>query len=136
MLEYQTDAPVKTSSNRSFGIVFGVVFTLVALWPLKDGQYIRLWAALPAALFYLLAFLLPRALAPLNRAWTKLGLLMGKVTTPIIMGIVFFGLILPIGLWLRLRGKRPLSLRFTGEPSYWILRIPPGPPPESFKNQF
>jgi hypothetical protein len=129
---------VKSSSDRSFGLVFAGFFALLALL----GIYYRhndrwpIWLSL-AVVFAIIAFAAPRMLAPLNRLWTKFGLLLHTIITPIILAVLFFLCIFPIGLLMRMVGKDPLRLRL--EPnarSYWILREPPGPEPESFKNQF
>jgi hypothetical protein len=79
----------------------------------------------------------PRILRPLNRIWLKIGLLLNKVVSPIVLGIVFFGVLTPLGAVLRMRGKDPLRLRFEKDaPSYWIMRQPPGPAPRSMTRQF
>lgn len=128
---------VKLGSNRSFGIVFAVVFSFLtaqALWRGHDR-----WAifAVLAAVTLALAFLKPELLAPLNRLWHHFGLLLGKVTTPIVMGVVYYTTIVPIGIWLRLRGRDPLRLRWDAQaPSYWLTRDPAGPTPESMSRQF
>ena len=129
--------PLKTSSNRSFGLVFTVVFVLLGLAPLFFGDTIRLWALALAAVFLVLSLAHPQILAPLNLFWTKFGLLLHRIISPVIMALLFFGVVTPIGLLMRLFGKRPLSLEF--EPkiiSYWIEREPPGPDPQTMKQQF
>lgn len=125
------------SSDRAFGLVFATVFLLVALYPLLFGAGIRWWAAVVAAVFGACAVAVPRLLAPLNRAWTRFGLVLHKIVSPVVLGIMFFGVILPTGLLMRLLGKDPLRLAFDpAAPSYWITRQPPGPAPESFPDQF
>lgn len=129
---------VKSSSDRSFGLVFAGFFTLLALLGIYFGHNDRwpIWLGLAVA-FAVVAFAAPRVLAPLNRLWTKFGLLLHKVISPIILAVIFFLCIMPIGLLMRMFGKDPLRLRMEPETkSYWILREPPGPEPESFKNQF
>jgi hypothetical protein len=129
--------PVHGSSDRSFGIVFGVVFLVVALWPLLSSGGVRIWATIASAAFFLVAFAVPGLLAPLNRVWIRFGLLLHKIVSPIVLGILFYLFVTPMGLIMRLMGKDFLRLRF--EPSarsYWIERNPPGPKPESLKNQF
>lgn len=128
---------IEGSSDRSFGLVFTVVFVLVGLWPVFFGGAARYWALGIAAVFLIASFARPALLAPLNRIWTKFGLLLSRVVNPIVMGLLFYSTITPIGLVMRLFGKDPLRLRFEPEAaSYWIEREPPGPPPESMKNQF
>jgi hypothetical protein len=95
------------------------------------------WALGIAAAFFLAALLMPAVLAPLNRLWFKFGMLLHRVVSPLVMGMLFYVVVTPIGLLMRLFGKRPLNLEFeTAETSYWILRQPPGPAPETIKNQF
>jgi len=125
------------SSDRSFGVVFAVVFLLIAGWPLWYGEGLRWWAVGVATVFALIAAVRPALLAELNRQWMKLGVLLGKVVSPIALGLLFYGVITPIGVVLRLAGKDPLRLKFDrGADSYWIRREPPGPPPDSMTNQF
>lgn len=129
--------PGKTASDRSFGIVFTVFFCLVAAWPLWHGEAMRLWALMPAALFVAATALTPSLLAPLNRQWTRLGLLLHKIVNPIVLGLIFAIAIIPIGLLFKLMGKDPLRLkRKAGEQSYWIERAPPGPAADSLPRQF
>jgi hypothetical protein len=128
---------VEGSSDRSFGVVFAVVFLVIAGWPLWHGEALRWWAAGVAAVFALTAMVRPALLAGLNRQWMKLGVLLGKVVSPIALGLLFYGVITPLGVVLRLAGKDPLRLKFDrGADSYWIRREPPGPPPDSMTNQF
>jgi hypothetical protein len=128
---------IEGSSDRAFGIVFAVVFALIAAWPLLHGAELRLWSLAVAVAFALVAWLRPTLLARANRWWMKFGLLLGKVVSPIALGILFFGVLVPIGFLMRATGKDPLRLkREAAAESYWILRAPPGPPPDSMKNQF
>lgn len=129
---------IKMGSERGFGIVFGVVFLIIALFPLWRGGEIRLWAAGISAVFFALAFIYPSAMRPLNVLWFKFGLLLGKIMTPIVMGFLFFVTFVPMGFIVRFIAKKDL-LRLKLEPdsaSYWIKRDPPGPEPSSMKNQF
>lgn len=135
--DFGREEAVAGSSNRSFGLVFAAVFTVVALWPLLDGGWPRWWAAALAALFAVVATLRPAWLAPLNRYWTKLALLLHRVTNPLVMGVIFYAVVTPIALIMRALGKDPLLLRFDRQAaSYWIERRPPGPAPESMRRQF
>ncbi len=128
---------IRVSSDRSFGIVMAVVFTIIGVWPLLSEGPPRWWALIVAALFCGLAFLRPALLAPLNRLWFRFGLLLNKITSPLIMGLLFYGVITPYAYILRWLGKDLLCLRFDpSAESYWIERKPPGPAPESIKRQF
>ena len=128
---------VEGSSDRSFGLVFAMVFLVIAVWPMLDSRALRWWAVVISATFALLAVLYPSVLTLPNRWWTKFGLLLGKVVSPIALGLLFFGVITPLGAVMRLTGKDPLRLQLDRKTdSYWIPRDPPGPPPESMTNQF
>ena len=128
---------LQSSSDRSFGFVFAAVFLIVALYPLLHAGGIRIWAAIVSGLFLLLAALVPTILAPANRAWTKFGLLLHNIVSPLALGILFFLVVTPPGLLMRLFGKDPLRLRFDpAATSYWIKRDPPGPAADSLNNQF
>lgn len=128
---------VRRSSDRSFGLVFAVAFLVVALFPMVHGREARLWALAPAAAFLGFALIRPALLTPLNRLWFRFGLLLARVTNPLIMGLVFFLVITPMAMIMRLRGADLLRLRLDREAkSYWIERTPPGPAPASMTNQF
>lgn len=128
---------VERSSDRSFGVVFAVVFLVIAGWPLLHDAGPRWWAAGAAAAFALVAALKPVLLARLNRWWTGFGILLGKVVGPIALGLLFYGVLVPIGVMMRVAGKDPLRLkRDASATTYWIRREPPGPPPDSMTNQF
>lgn len=125
------------STDRAFGFVFAVVFTLVGLWPLLSGAPLRYWALAIAGVFVVLALLAPRVLAPLNRLWLRIGLILHKITNPIIMGFVFYLAVTPTALVMRGLGKDLLRRKLEPESeSYWIERQPPGPNPTSMKEQF
>ena len=128
---------VKTSSNRSFGLVCAAFFALIAALGLWHGTARwPIWLAL-AATSAVLALAAPQLLAPLNWGWTKFGLLLHRIVSPVILAFLFYGCIAPIGFLMRLSGKDPLRRRY--EPhaaSYWIKRTPAGPQPETFKDQF
>jgi hypothetical protein len=128
---------VRGSSDRSFGIVFGVVFLIVAVLPLFSSGSVRIWPAIASAAFFLMAFVLPRLLAPLNRLWMRFGLLLHRIVSPVVLGILFYLFVTPMGLIMRLMGKDYMRLRFdSSSRSYWIERNPPGPRPDSLNNQF
>jgi hypothetical protein len=128
---------VKLSTDRTFGLVFAVFLALVWLVPLVRRGESRWWALGLSALFLLLALAIPKILHPLNLVWAKLAVALHYLISPIAMGLVFFLAFAPMGLLLRAFGKDLLRLRRgpnTG--SYWILRDPPGPSPESMTQQF
>jgi len=125
------------SSDRNFGLVIAGAFLVIAVVPLLHGQTPRWWAMGVAIVFALLALVRPALLAGLNRWWTRLGALIGKVISPIVLGVLFYGVLTPVGAIIRLTGKDPLRLKFDPDAdSYWIPRKPPGPPPDSMTNQF
>jgi|TARA_Y100000294_G_scaffold138921_1_gene132352 predicted membrane metal-binding protein len=128
---------VQIGSERTFGIVFAVVFALIALWPLKNGADAQYWAAILALLFLLSGFFAPRLLKPLNLIWFKFGLLLHKIVNPIVMGMLFLTTVTPIGLIMRVSGKDLLRLKLEDNTkSYWIRRDPDEINPESMRNQF
>lgn len=123
-------------SEKSFGIVFAVVFTIIGLWPLLHGESTRLWSITIAAVFLAAAFTKPEVLTPLNKLWFKFGLLLHKIVSPIIMGVVFLLGIVPTGLIRRVLGKDAMRFKKPEGDTYWIKRDPPGPDAESYKRQF
>jgi len=128
---------VKPSSNRTFGLVFAGFFLLVAVLPVLRGHALRRWPLPLSAIFLLAALAAPNLLGPLNRAWTALGALLHTVVNPIILGVLFYLVFTPLGWVLRRMGKDFLRLRPAPEAStYWIPRLPPGPPPETMSRQF
>ena len=128
---------VKGSSDRAFGLVFAVFFAFVGLAPLWKHHPLRSWALVLAGLFLAIGLVRPGLLHPLNQAWIRLGLLLGKVVNPIVMGLLFFLVVAPTALIFRLLGKDPLRLSLdAGASSYWIERRPPGPAPQTMSNQF
>jgi hypothetical protein len=123
--------------ERGFGIVFAGFFIVVGLYPLVRGASIRVWALVLAAAFLFCAFCLPGLLAPLNRVWTRFGLVLGRMTNPVILGVIFFFVFVPVSLLQRLLRRDALRLRFdNGMNSYWIRRDPPGPDPKTMAHQF
>lgn len=127
----------KSSSDRGFGLVFAVVFTIVALWPLTGDGGVRLWSLAVAGLFCGFALLKPAVLAPLNRLWFRFGMLLQKVVSPLILGLLFFAVFTPLGALMRLTGRDPLHRRWEPDSAtYWIDREPPGPDPKTMPKQF
>jgi len=128
---------VRRGSDRSFGLVFAAMLLLVALFPLVHGREPRWWVVVVSLAFFAVAVIQPVLLAPLNRLWFRFGLLLGSVTNPLVMGLVFFLVVTPMAVIMRLRRKDPLRLRLDRNArSYWIERAPPGPAPASMTNQF
>ena len=124
-------------SDRAFGLVFAAVFAAIGAAPLLWGGRIRLIALAIAGVFLLLALLLPAALHPLNRLWTRFGLLLHRVVSPLVMGAIFFGILTPVAVIRRRMGRDELRLwKAPDEASYWILRHPPGPPPDTMRRMF
>ena len=112
----------ETGSNKNFGIVFFIVFLLIAVWPLIDGQSLRVWSLIVSLIFLVLGLLNSKLLNPLNLAWIKFGKILGKVVAPIVLGVIYFIIVTPIGLFLRLFGKDLLQIKFSKNNSYWIKR--------------
>ena len=128
---------VKRTTDRSFGLVFVVVFAVIGLWPLIGGLDPRWWALAIAAAVAAAAILAPRVLAPANRLWHEIGVGLQRVVNPLILGLVFYLGVTPTGLVMRLFGKDPLGLKPDPDAeSYWIERRPPGPPPDTMPYQF
>ena len=128
---------IGVSSDRSFGIVFTLLFLAVGIWMVLRGQPNGWLFLASAVLFFVVAMARPSVLGPLNRAWMKFGLLLGRVANPIILGIVFFLVITPMAVVRRLLGKDSLHLESkSGLESYWIDRNPPDPKPGSMTKQF
>jgi len=124
-------------SERVFGFVFAAVFALIALYPLSTGSPVRLWAVIVTALLIIIAIVRPRILRPANQLWARFGLLLHKITNPIILGVIFYVVITPTGLVMRLAGRDLLKLKLNRESSsYWVMRDPPGPDPEGMTRQF
>ena len=124
---------IKISSNRSFGIVFFIVFLLIALYPLLKDNDLRIWALVISFIFLILGLINSKILTPLNRLWFKFGLLLGKFISPLIMGIIFFVVVTPIGIIMRLLKKDLLNLKYNKKETYWIDK---SGPKSKMKNQF
>ena len=124
---------IKIGSNRSFGIVFFVVFLLIAFYPLINEENIRYWSLFISFIFLILGFLNSTILTPLNKIWFKFGILLGKLISPVIMGIIFFFVVTPIAILMRVLKKDLLNLRFNKNKTYWIEKTEPK---SKMKNQF
>ncbi|WP_440654351.1 SxtJ family membrane protein [Candidatus Pelagibacter sp. HIMB1506] len=124
---------IKIGSNRSFGIVFFIVFLLIAIYPLINGDELRLWFLSISIIFLFLGLINSRILNPFNKLWFKFGILLGKIVSPLVMGIIFFLVVTPIGLIMRLLNKDLLNLKFNNNNTYWIEKTEPK---SKMKNQF
>ena len=114
---------IKISSNRNFGLVFFFVFLIVSLWPLINEGSPRYWSIVIAVIFLILGLLNSKLLTPLNMLWFKFGLFLGSIISPIVMGIIFFLVIAPTGLVMKLMGKDLLDKKYDNKKkSYWINR--------------
>ena len=124
---------IKISSNRSFGIVFFIVFLLISIYPAINDKDIRVWSLIVSSIFLILGLINSNILTPLNKIWFKFGILLGSFVSPIVMGIVFFLVVTPIALLMRLFGKDVLKLKKNNSKSYWIEK---SGPKSRMKDQF
>ena len=124
---------IKISSNRSFGIVFFIVFILIAFYPLINQGEIRIWSVFISLLFLILGIINSKILTPLNKVWFKFGIFLGKIISPIVMGLIFFLVVTPIAFLMRMLKKDLLNLKFSKNNSYWIEKTDPK---STMKNQF
>ena len=124
---------VKISSNRSFGLVFFAVFLLIGFYPLINQGDIRVWSIILSLIFLFLGFLNSKLLSPLNKIWFKFGNFLGKIISPVIMGIIFFLVVTPIAILMRLLKKDLINIKFNNDRSYWIEK---DEPKSKMKNQF
>ena len=124
---------VKLPSNKSFGIVFTAFFSIISFWPMLNGSEIRIWSLIIAVIFFILGLINSKILTPLNRLWFKFGLMLGKIVSPIVLGIVFFLVVTPTGIIMRLIGKDLLNLKKKNYESYWIEKDNEN---NTMKNQF
>ena len=126
-------ADVKIGSNRSFGIVFFIVFLLISIYPLINNENIRIWSLVISLIFLVLGILNSNILSPLNKLWFKFGIFLGKIVSPLVMGVIFFLVVTPIAFLMRLLNKDLLNLKFNNENTYWIKKTGPK---SKMKNQF
>ena len=124
---------IKISSNKSFGIIFSIFFLLISLYPLINNENIRYWSLIIFVIFLILGLLNSNLLLPLNKIWFKFGILLGKIISPLIMSIIFFLVVTPIGLIMRMIKKDLLNIKFTNNDTYWIEKTDPK---SKMKNQF
>ena len=111
---------IKIGSNRSFGVVFFVVFLLIGLYPILKGNDIRYWSLVISLIFLILGIINSNILTPLNKIWFKFGIFLGRIVSPLVMGIIFFAVVTPIALIMKLIGKDVLNLKKNKKQSYWI----------------
>jgi hypothetical protein len=124
---------IKIGSNKSFGIVFFIVFLLIAAYPLINNGELRIWSLILSLAFLILGLLNSKILYPLNKIWFKFGLLLGRIVSPLVMVIIFFLVVTPIGLLMRILNKDLLNLKFNKSKSYWIEK---NEQKSKMKNQF
>ena len=124
---------IKLPSNRNFGIVFSVVFLIISLWPLLSQNDVRIWSLVISGIFLILGLINSKLLLPLNKIWFKFGILLGNFIAPIVMGIVYFMVVTPTGLIMRLLGKDLLNLKKNNKDTYWIEKDNSN---NDLKNQF
>jgi len=124
---------MKLPSNKNFGIVFFVFFLIVAIYPLINNSEIRIWSIILALIFLMLGLINSQLLTPLNKAWFKFGIFLGKLVSPFVMGIIFFIVVTPIGFLMKILKKDLLNLKFNKDNSYWIEKTEPK---SKMKNQF
>ena len=124
---------IKLPSNRNFGIVFAIVFLIISLWPLFSQNEIRYWYLILSIIFLTLGLINSKLLLPLNKIWFKFGIFLGNFIAPIVMGIIYFFVVTPTGLIMKMLGKDLLNLKKSNKDSYWIKKDNSN---SSFKNQF
>jgi hypothetical protein len=127
------NSEINKSSNRNFGIVFFIVFLIIAIYPMLNEGDVRFWSLIASLIFLTLGILNSEFLTPLNKMWFKFGIFLGKIFSPLIMSLIFFLVVTPIGLVLRLIGKDVLNLKFNNDKSYWVEKRGPK---SKMKNQF
>ena len=126
-------ADIKLGSNRSFGIVFFVVFLLISLYPLINNEHIKIWSLAISLIFLTLGLLNSKLLLPLNKMWFKFGIFLGKIVSPLILIIIYFFVVTPTGFIMKILRKDLLALKFNDKSSYWIIKKDPK---SKMKNQF
>lgn len=136
-IESQAHTEVTVGSARSFAVVFCCVFALIGLFPMVSGNPVRVWALAVSGVFLFFTFFFTSVLQPLNILWFRLGMLLGRIVNPLVMLLIYVLVIVPFGIAARILGKDLLRLRLDpGAKSYWVVREPPGPAPESIEQQF
>ena len=114
---------IKISSNRNFGLVFFIVFLIVTIWPITYDEPVRIWSAIISSVFLILGLMNSKLLSPLNKLWFKFGMILGAIVSPVVMGVVFFLVVTPIGLIMKIIGKDLLNKKYDKKKrTYWIKR--------------
>ena len=114
---------IKISSNRNFGLVFFIVFLIVSTWPLTNEEPVRIWSAIISSVFLVLGLMNSQLLNPLNKLWFKFGMILGAIVSPVVMGVVFFLVVTPIGLIMKIMGKDLLNKKYDKKKrTYWLKR--------------
>ena len=135
--DFSRTQTVETSGNRAFGWVFVVVFLVVAAWPLFSGGTLRWWSLIASGVLAAVTLLVPALLTIPNRLWQRFGMLLHRIVSPIVLAVMFFLVVTPMGLLMRAFAKQSiLQRRDPAAETYWIPRDPPGPKPESMPRQF
>ena len=124
---------IQISSNKSFGVVFFIFFFIISVYPLTKDQNIIIWCFVISIIFLILGLLNSSVLTPLNKIWFKFGIFLGKIVSPLVMGIIFFLVVTPIGFFMKVLGKDVLNLKYNKSKSYWIEK---NGPKSKMKNQF
>ena len=122
-----------TTTNKNFGIVFFIVFLLISVYPLINDENIRIWSLIISIIFLLLGLINSRILTPFNHLWFKFGIILGKLVSPLVMYIIFFLVVTPIGLLMKLLRKDILNLKRNKNETYWIKKTDNK---SQMKNQF
>ena len=122
-----------TVTNRNFGLTFFIVFLIVSIWPLLYSEQIRIWSLIVGFIFLILGLVNSKILTPLNKIWFKFGIILGKLVSPVVMGIVFFFVVTPISIIMKIFGKDLLKLKYNNQKSYWLEK---SGPKSKMKNQF
>ena len=123
--QYLDQNDIKIGSNRSFGVVFFIVFLIISLYPMLNNENIRIWSLIISFIFLVLGLLNSKLLNPLNIVWFKFGLFLGKIVSPIVMGIIFFLIVTPISIVMKIFGKDLLNLKYNNQKSYWVEKMIP-----------
>ncbi len=124
---------IKIGSNRNFGLVFFIVFLIISFWPILSGQNLRVWSLIISFTFLLLGVLDSKILSPLNKIWFKFGIFLGRIVSPVVMGVIFFFVVTPTGLLMRYIKKDIIGLKYNNNKTYWIEKKEPK---STMKNQF
>ena len=135
-MEHQPSDPESKGSNKSFGLVFAAVFCVIGLWPIFSSEAVRWWSMATAFALAVIAFILPSILEWPNRLWTRFGLLLHRITNPILLGILFALVFIPMALWLRIARRQPISRRSADETTFWHKPAVRNVEPDSFRKLY